>query len=64
MSESVFIAEGVPEFNAAVNSSLTTGNFSRASRPGDNPGGLLPQMHKYTIALLMKPAATIKGSRP
>ncbi len=63
MSESVFIAEGVPEFNAAVNSALMTEIFSRASRRGDNLGGRLTQMHKFTNALLMKLAATIKGSR-
>ena len=64
MSESVLIVDRPANINAAVNSPLTTGNFSSASRRGNNLGGRLTQMHKFTNALLMKLAATIKGSRP
>ena len=63
MSESVLIVDRPANFNAAVNSPLTTEIFSSASRRGNNLGGRLTQMHKFTNALLMKLAATIKGSR-
>ncbi len=61
MSESVLIAGGEAEFNAAVNSPLTTEIFSSASRRGNNLGGLRTQMHGFTIALRVKLAATIKA---
>ena len=64
MSESVLIVDRPANFNAAVNSPLTTEIFSRALRRGNKLGGLLAQMHGFTIALLVKLAATIKGSRP
>ena len=68
MSESVHIVDRPANFNAAVNSPLTTEIFSRASRRGNKLGGLLTQlltqMHEFTIAASREAGRDDQGLAP